>query len=641
MPLFICVVVTLIAVAFSYFHVFRVFEHYVFDRAFRFKPLRRIESPIVFIEIDQKSIQALGEWPWSRDFHARLVGDTGTFGARQIIFDIFFPPPVDASYTLPTFLFAQTLSLAGNAYLSINFGLSSDDNSSQPVQEVMERFARPISLTGKAQPWYGTPYPVSEQLYQSCAGAGHISVQEDSDGKIRRVPLIIQCGNLYYPQLALRAFADYMQMTMELRHNRLILENAKQRIEVPVDNHLQYTLNWRGRFNDTFRHCSYVDVLAAFEAHTNGDKRPIPVWSGDGVSQVDPFELFDGAVCFVGFTTAGLVDQKPVTISNRYPLVGIHATLFENLLHESFFRPVNPCVELFLIFLYALIMMRIVLIQSWKMSVAMGVVLGVLLHLMVAVVFVAFTVWIDPTYIYLSLLLSFITGVTYRMSRASKESRQIKKIFKRYVAPGVVDTILREPSAMELGGTVREVSILFCDIRDFTSYTECVPPDQVIAMLNAFFALSVQSIFKYRGTIDKFIGDCVLAYWGAPTAQPDHATRAVQAAIDIQRQIEQWNAQASADMQFCVGIGICSGDAIVGNIGVTEHDFQKTEYTVIGDSVNLASRITALTPPDKIYISESTHNRLGDTIASSRLPAITVKGKRDPVAIYEVLIHDR
>ncbi|MEW6534596.1 MAG: adenylate/guanylate cyclase domain-containing protein [Candidatus Auribacterota bacterium] len=631
--------------ALSLFNTFELLEWILLDGAYRYKPPITDDTPIVIVEIDQQSLHALGEWPWGRDIHGQLAADLTTFGASKVVFDIFFPPEIDKTASIQTFLFSQVCMVTNAVYLSMNFNiLELNPYGSHPVPDLPGHIKR-FGMEFKPAPWTtllpAAPMPLSEAVYNACKGAGHISIREDSDGIIRRVPLLLESSGSVIPQLALRAFMDYkniVEVSAALKKQELTLKSSDgTSYTIPVDANTGYFINWCGDFNDTFYHCSYIDVLNAFAAYTRGEQPVINVLHKKRYSNVDAMDFFKNAVCLVGFTTAGLVDQKPVTVSNRYPLVGVHANIIQNILHQNYFHEVNPFVEWLIMAIMSLFLTNIVMRRSWKTSVFAVLFTALVLHIIVGWFFLSYTLWLKPVYIYISLFLSFIVGVTYRMTTESSATRQIKKIFKRYVAPEVVEAILQDPQAMALGGKRCEVSILFCDIRNFTAYADAHSPEEVINLLNTFFSLAVRTIFKYHGTIDKFIGDCVMAYWGAPSPMHDHAYYAALAAIDIQRQIAEFNEQCGDALKFEVGIGICSGEAIAGNIGLTERDFEKTEYTVIGDSVNLASRITTITPRNEIYISEYTYKLLNKRIPAENLPLTSVKGKHSPIKVYKIL----
>ncbi len=643
-PLIISVFVSLVAMGLFFSKSFDFIEWMLIDKAYRLKPARVSQTPIVMIEIDKESLLEIGQWPWPRDIHAKLVADLATFGAKYVAFDIFFATESAGTTSMQDFIFAQACSLAGNTYFSLNFDISQSSNTdeSQPQgQPVLERFAYPLTPSPWLNLYSGQPLQLVNSLYKHTAGSGHIALKEDDDGKIRRVPLWLEYNGKYYPQLALRLFIDQFK-TSNIdfpRKGYMRITADKHNIMVPVDDKSQYFINWCGQFGESFYYCSYIDILRAFQDYTRGEKPLVPVRRADKLNMENALDFFKDKICFVGYTTAGLVDQKPVAISNRYPLVGIHANVFENLSARNFYRPIPWLLECLMICFFTLLMIIFILKLSIPRVIlaVTGLVIAVLILTQTA--FMKYTIWIYSSYINFSMISCFIGGLIYRMATEKKKSREIKRIFKRYVAPEVVDTILNDPEAVALGGKRRIVTVMFCDIRNFTSLAESLPPEEVIQLLNSFFSLAVKIIFKYRGTVDKFIGDCVMAYWGAPTPMENHAAAAVNTALEIQEELKRFNESNHARdyHKIQVGIGISSGEVVAGNIGLADKKFQKTEYTVIGDYVNLASRLVDLAPPNEILISEHTYSILKDTINAQLLPAVTIKGKRDPIQIYKIL----
>ena len=300
-------------------------------------------------------------------------------------------------------------------------------------------------------------------------------------------------------------------------------------------------MNWTGKFETTFYHCSYIDVLQAYDNIVNGKPGTITIQQADKTTEVDAQDFFKDKICMVGFTSAGLVDQKPVPVDNRYPLVGLHANLFENIAENNHFKKVNPFIEYFLMFILTfLIMLFVITLPAIHAVILSTIVIMALLSCNIWL-FSRHSIWLENTYSYFVIISSLISGILYSMTRERRKKKEVELIFKRYVTRDVVDTMLKNPDLLKLGGNRREVTVLFCDIRNFTSLAESLPPEKVINLLNTYFSLMIKIIFKYHGTIDKFIGDCVMAFWNAPTPQPDHADLAVQTAVEIQNGIIELN----------------------------------------------------------------------------------------------------
>src|ERR1044071_1559145 len=221
------------------------------------------------------------------------------------------------------------------------------------------------------------------------------------------------------------------------------------------------------------------------------------------------------------------------------------------------------------------------------------------------------------------------------MARSLREKEMIKQAFTRYVAREVVDEILKDPEQIAVTGERREVSVRFCDIRGFTPVSERLARGKVVAMLNEFYTLMIDVVFKYEGTLDKFLGDAVMAVFGAPLPQEDHALRAIRTALAMQAGIRELSARRLGDGKepIAVGIGVSAGEAIAGSVG-TEN---RMEYTVIGDRVNLAARLEANASPGQILISQWTYEKVQKLVNARSLGYFKVKGKEEEVEVYEVL----
>ena len=230
--------------------------------------------------------------------------------------------------------------------------------------------------------------------------------------------------------------------------------------------------------------------------------------------------------------------------------------------------------------------------------------------------------------------LGVLTESFNRMARSLREKEMIKRAFTRYVAREVVEEVLKDPEHAMLTGERREVTVLFCDIRSFTSMSERLSPEQVVSVLNEFYTLMIETIFKHDGTLDKFLGDAVMAVFGAPIAHPDHAARAVKTALDMRAAVADLGKRRRAIGQepFEVGIGVSLGEVVAGTVGTEE----RMEYTVIGDSVNVASRLQDRAKPGSILLSRRTWEAVRDLVDAKSLGKMKVKGKEEEVEVYEV-----
>jgi adenylate cyclase len=231
-----------------------------------------------------------------------------------------------------------------------------------------------------------------------------------------------------------------------------------------------------------------------------------------------------------------------------------------------------------------------------------------------------------------------MSQTAYRFFTEERRARDIRKMFSSYVSKRIVDELIRDPSKMRLGGTRKQMTVLFSDIRGFTTFSEKYQPEEVVSQLNEYLGAMTDIVFEHDGTLDKFVGDAVMAFWGAPLDQPDHAQRAVRCGLDMIRKLRELQQKWAAEGKHVIdiGVGINSGEMVVGNMGA---EGKKMDFTVIGDNVNLAARVEGLTRKydSHIIITEYTYAKVKDSVEAKELEAVTVKGKERPVVMYNVV----
>ncbi|MBI3920838.1 MAG: adenylate/guanylate cyclase domain-containing protein, partial [Armatimonadetes bacterium] len=345
-------------------------------------------------------------------------------------------------------------------------------------------------------------------------------------------------------------------------------------------------------------------------------------------------------VAIVGWSATGVVDLRPSPLDRTRPGVEHIATLVDNILNGHFMIESPEWVNVLMILLVGTVMAIIII----RLSPARGGTFTAsffVAYVAIAVFF--FTTRsivievIPPT---LVIFLAYATITAYRLATEEKEKKLIRDTFGSYVSSQVVDELIKSPEKAMLGGTRKEVSVLFADVRGFTSMSEKMAPERVVEYLNALFQPMNDIIFEYEGTIDNIIGDCLMAVFNAPADQPDHAERAVQTGVamltEVKRLQQEWQAQGRPLLSM--GIGINTGEVVVGNVGSAS----RKQYTVIGDEVNLAARLESLTRQYKvdIIIGEATYEVVKAQVRARPLGEVIVKGKTQPVTIYEVLAVD-
>jgi len=374
----------------------------------------------------------------------------------------------------------------------------------------------------------------------------------------------------------------------------------------------------------TYRSFSFYDLVAAEEQILTGGK-----------PEIDPAR-FKGAIVVIGTTAAGLSDVFVTPFSKgKMPGAEVHANVIDNLLSRRSLAPLAPAWGVVILAACALaIGLAGVLLPVWP---TVGVAFVLMAALGGASV-VAFSrgVWMDVAEPVLAVAFATFGATAYQYFVEGREKRQVKQVFSRFVAKDVFDQLMADPSRAVLGGERRDMTVLFADIRGFTTFTEKGLAEDIVAQLNEYFSRMVAVLFEHRGTVDKFVGDMVMALFGAPLADPDHADHAAAAALGMLRALDDLNRQwdATGRPRLDIGIGLNTGDMVAGNIGSDTI----MSYTVIGDAVNLAARRESLNKEygTHIIVSDETRSRLKGRYDIQPLGTVTVKGKTAPVAIFEI-----
>jgi adenylate cyclase len=574
------------------------------------------DEEVIMVEVDQRSLDALSEqsinWPWPRQIYAPIIEYLSE--AEAIFIDILYTEP--SSYGQEDdLIFAESLKAASNIYLPVF--LTNKDN---PMSDQDRNFIDRIALDEGIKPdvTFTSAITPIDPLKPWVRGSGNVTISPDEDGVYRKVPLVFGMNGWGIPHFILGHFTERGDIRIE--EERLLLG---ERI-LPLKE---------------------GELLLRFYT----EQSPFPVFSAAEIldfylkdlSSVEPEvprEFFRGRYVFIGLTAPGLYDLKPTAVSSISTGVLVHATALDNLLHGSFFIPVRSVYVLLFAFLICFTVSLIVLTSH---SIYINSSLFVAL-LMVAVGIPALLFrkgyYLEITPPTVSLVISFIVTATYSYATEGKQRKQVRNAFQHYVSPAVVDSILKEVDKLKLGGEKKVMTALFSDIRGFTSISEGLDPEDLVKFLNEYFSVMTRIIMKYQGTLDKFIGDAIMAFYGAPLRQPDHAVRGCRTAIDMLKSLRElqvdWEARSLPRID--IGIGLNSGEMTVGNMGSDE----RFDYTIMGDNVNLASRLEGINKQygTNIVISQYTRNLVQeDGFLVRELDSVRVKGKKDPVNIYELI----
>jgi adenylate cyclase len=591
---------------------------------------------IVIISIDEDSLNFyrddLGTWPWPREVFGALVGYLCAGGARLVVFDMLFAEP-DVGNPGSDEALAAAVAKSGRVVTSAVFRPGPDGE-----QETYEMLAKRLFLAEHFSldvdnesaivcTDYGSATLPYIGLLTCSVRTGCINFVADSDGPTRSSFPLFRYRGAYYPSLSLAAAAEYLGV--DLGREEVVVSEGRHLTVGPIDIPLSadgtMMVNWHGPYR-TYRYYSIGDVIESMVAIRRGE-----------APRIDP-GVFSDKIVLVGTTAVSLFDLRATPFSPIYPGVELNATTIDNILNDDHARgvprPVTLAVILFLSLVVAIVSVRI-------RSAAAGIVtlLSVLLlfHAAVALSFVLGRIMVEYVAPTSAILLSFVSSLVFNYVTEGRAKRRFKEAFAKYVSADVAEEISAEIDDLSLDvGERRDISILFSDIRGFTAMSERLAPEEVVRRLNVYFEAMVDVVFKYGGTVDKYIGDCIMAFFGAPRHDPDHARKACLCALGMKERLLDVNRRMAeegiAPMQ--IGIGVNSGEVVIGNIGSE----RRMDYTVVGDNVNLAARLEGLNKKfgTAIIISEFTQKRVSGLVVRD-LGEVAIKGKERPVRIYELV----
>jgi adenylate cyclase len=592
---------------------FRVLEWKTWDWRLQFfsNPLRA-DSNIVLIMVDQNSLDLYSEqgiaWPWWRQMYAPLIKFCNKGGARSIFFDFIFSE--SSVYGVEDdSLFAQAISGAGNVFLPLF--LSREEKVTPPDQiSGIKRFSlsgRDLSPPG-VKPMNSATLPIKELLH-ACRGAGNVQITPDRDGIYRRVPLYFSMEEDIYPALPL-AMAGF--------------SGAGSDAPVPVDDSGQMVIRFHGP-SGTYKTYSAAAVINSFALMEAGKKPQIPP------------ETFKNKIVLIGASAPGLLDLKPSPFSSVYPGTEIQASVLDNLLHQDYIRFPPLWIFIFvLVFISILAGLGTTLIsKTWQ--VVLFAFFCVALSAAVSCAAFLSGYWFEFVIPEFAVLLSIAAAVLLNYNIEGRQRRFIKRAFNHYLSPHVIERVLDDPSQLKLGGENRDVSSFFSDVAGFTSISEGLSPDDLVRLLNDYLSEMTNIILESGGTLDKYEGDAIIAFWNAPLDFSDHAVRACRAALACQQRLAELRPRFRKiyGHPICIRIGVNSGPAVVGNMGSQ----QRFDYTAMGDTINLASRLEGACKQYGIDIlaGENTYEKAKDVIAAREIDLIRVVGKQRPVRVYEIM----
>ena len=620
------------------FGLFEKPEYFVYDtKAKLFRSDKVPPGELKVILVDDASLKALegvaGRWPWPRAIWSDLLEFLSMGGARAVLFDIMFTERSPGQESANDLSLAEATGASGNIYHSmvINRWAADDDRKTntelgQPLPvNFIERYAV-RNVTGSLQMRPGTEnndfaLPI-EPLLGTSKGIAVVEFPPDSDGVLRRTkPLRAYQGKLF-PVLGLAPFLHDASPVL-IGPDAIRIDDRS----IPVDRDGNYIIN----MYDINKVAPYSigGIFASFQKIKQGEVEDLIV---------NP-EEFKDSIVFVGASAVGAKDLKPTPLASNTPGVILHVSFAGNYLQNDFLRPADRRITWLSMFLGAFLTPWVVFYSKrFLLRAAFPV---ALLSLYIGISFLAFrsNVIVDAVPFIFSTVASSFLSFGYVSFTEAADKRRVSHLFTQYVSKDVLNEVLHNYKEYQKAsaGTKVEITVLFSDIRGFTTMSETTPPEKIVEMLNVHFSVMADIILKRKGTIDKYIGDAIMAFWGAPVRSADHAEQAVlagQEMVDAVREVNETLRSRGFEHEVRIGVGINTGTVTLGEIGSEK----KKNYTIVGDAVNLASRLESITKEyhTPVIFSEFTQEKIKDRIDCKLLGNVKVKGREQPVTIYTV-----
>ncbi|GHV77183.1 adenylate/guanylate cyclase domain-containing protein [Spirochaetia bacterium] len=643
--------------------IFDFLELKTYDlRVQRFADSYRTSDDIIVVLLDQPSIDWAAEergwgWPWPRQAYAELVHYMNTGGASAVAFDVIFSEPSvygpedDAAFinadrdfgrSIHTIFFSSSWGSVYSWPLELDtktFDLTNFDS-------IIARYDLLNFVDDAEAKQTGAQFPIPG-LRNTAGGLGNITSLIDSDGVVRRARLFTLFDNKAVPGLS----AASLLVTGRDTH---IVYNEQDRViqwgysAIPVSKNGGSLLRFKGGDLNKYWPYAAKDILQSAETYARGEDPRLPP------------EDFKGKYVFFGYYAAGLFDICTTPLSSTYPGMGVHITMLDNIFNNDFIRE-SPSALAPLITLLAIAIMVLLVLYSSSTTLTVAGSIGVV-AIITGIGFLAYHMgyWVPIVFPLSGAIFAFLTTSIYKYVTEGKSKRFIKSAFSQYLSPMVIEQIIADPSQLKLGGEKREMTAIFTDIRSFSTISEALgDPTKLVELLNYYLTRMSNIILENHGTIDKYEGDAIIAFFGAPVHMPDHAALACRSAILMKKAESEINKEVLAQglitgkvMEAMVHkkilkstddpnplytrLGINTGEMVVGNMGTPN----KMDYTIMGNAVNLAARLEGVNKQYNtggILISEYTQAKIGDAFLSRPLSRVRVVGVDTPLRLYELL----
>lgn len=585
---------------------------------------------IKLILLDQNSLdwgkeQGLN-WPWPRSVYQRVLDFCRRQGAASVMFDVIFSEPSSAGVEDDQ-AFAAAITNAGMFIGTVVIGTDTGSETNWPG------FAKvPAAVKGPVPEWLArtampkATFPIPE-VASAAALLSNVQATPDSDGVFRRIRPFVMFDSRPVPALGVAALM-VARPDAEIYFESDGVRAGAQRI--PVDQGGNAILRYRGPIG-VYSNYNAAAVIRSQLAYEEGSAPLIP-----------GSNLYEGCHVIFGFTAPGLFDLRPTPVNRKgvYPGLGIQATLLDNLLSNDFLRMTPKAVTVMLIALFGLFWGLITIACRNTRDTVVVFLIALPLPALAALAAYTRGWWLPFAAPESATALALVGAVLFNYATEGKQKRFIKGAFQQYLNEDVIRQLLQDPSRLKLGGELRTLSIFFSDLQGFTTISEGLNPEQLTSLLNEYLTAMSDIIQEEGGTLDKYEGDAIIAFWNAPLAQDDHAIRAVRAALRCQARLAEMRPDFARRLNrsLLMRIGLNTGPVVVGNMG----SHKRFNYTILGDAANLASRLEGINKQFDSYtmISETTRAAIGDAFPVREISRVAVVGRKTAVRVFEPMLPD-
>lgn len=595
-------------------------------------PLAR--EDIIILGIDENTIRAFNEiginWPFPWDVHAKFTRFVGSGKPLAIFFDIMFLEHKEHEKE-----FADAIKAAGKVFIDYGFEVTEYDKKYSDQKErmkIINKVRFDLDPDDVYEEWVHEVLPPVPMIAEAALGVGFANVREDLDHINRKMPLIIKYKGYYYPSIDLLVVMHYFGISKEdveikigeyiklknLPVEKMAKPNETREIIIPID-------------EQGFMDINFIGGFGSFNYY------PYHYFYQDGV--FDNPSLQNKLILVAAFATTGIAMDSYQSPYGTIYGIEHKANALNTILNQNFIIKLKTWQNVLILFIISLILgfllPRISIIKSILLTAAL-----LLLYFIGSQVFFETINLITATATpVIQIGLTFSIIIAYRVVTEQKEKRFIRQTFSKLVAKSIVDELLQDPERLKLGGDKKIITVLFSDIRGFTTLSEKMTPEGLVEHLNEYLEAMTNIVIKYEGTLDKYVGDEIMAFWGAPVPQEDHALRTCRAAVEMMQVLgelnKKWTSMPEPKPALDIGIGLNTGDMVVALMGSSS----RMDYTLMGDNVNLGARLEGTNKQYRtnIIISEYTYEYVKEHIIARELDLVRVKGKELPVKIYELI----